>query len=109
MRGMSEMKAPEQGLVGVEIALLTDAHEVQCIAGLDQVLTMGGPAAQCMTGTMVRHMINPGVRNSTDIEGRWLPMFSICFFILCFFLIVVMCWWKCLLCVCVFTCECFFV
>lgn len=85
MRGMSEMKAPEQGMVGVEIALLTDAHRVQCIAGLDQVLTMGGPAAQCMTGTMVRHMINPGVRSSTDIEGRWLPMFSICFLSYAFF------------------------
>lgn len=73
MRGKTDMIAPggEVVMVGGEIVLI-GAHQVQCIAGVDQAPTTGGFAVQCMTGTMVHHMKETEVLNMADIGAAHL-------------------------------------
>ncbi|CAL5400855.1 unnamed protein product [Camellia sinensis] len=67
VRGKTDMIAPEEVMVvGMEIVLI-GTHIVQCIVGADQVLTMGGLAAQFTTGTMVHHMIDMEALDTADI------------------------------------------
>lgn len=66
----------EEVMVGVGL-VLTEGHQVQCIAGA-QVLTMVVMAALFMIGTMGQHMIGTGVLimvgtgvlNMADTEGN---------------------------------------